>query len=104
MSETEYATRDDLRVLRDDLRDTERLLRDRDDEKERMLRAEFIQAIEASDARHLHRFDKIDATLEAQNRYIMKKRFEWPTWRRDTAGLFFGTLLAVVIGRFVFGI
>lgn len=101
---SDFATKEDIRVLQQDLRDTERLLRDRDDDKERMLRAEFVQAIEASDTRAASRFDKIDMTLEAQNRFIMKKRFEWPTWRRDTAALLIGTLLAMIIAKLVFGI
>lgn len=104
MSGSEFATREDLRRLESDLRDTERILRDRDDEKERMLRAEFVQAIDMSDARVAQRFDKIDQTLEIQNRYIMKKRFEWKTWRRDTGALFVGTILASVIVKVVFGI
>lgn len=104
MSVSEFATREDLRRLESDLRDTERILRDRDDEKERMLRAEFVQAIEVSDARVVRRFDRIDQTLEAQNRYIMKKRFEWKTWRRDTGALFIVTILASVIAKVIFGV
>lgn len=98
------ATRDELIAVTRDLRDTERMLRDRDDEKERLLRAEFVAALNMSDERSQKRFDKIDNTLAEQNKYIMKRRLEWPTWRRDTLALFVAALSGSLALHFGFGI
>lgn len=97
----DYATREELdrraeAILRD-LRDTERLLRDRDDEKERILRAEFIQAVQASEDRMHDRLDGIDQHLTEQDRWLMRRRFVWRTWRRDLLGATIAALAALFI-------
>ena len=103
-----FATHEDLdrraEAITRDLRDTERILRDRDDDKERALRAEFLQAVRDSDKRAQDRFDKIDATLDEQNKYIMRRRFVWASWRRDTLALLVSGLAVSLILHFAFGI
>lgn len=95
------ATREELDRLGDrltrDLRDTERLLRDRDDDKERQLRAEFIQAVQDSERRTHDRLDSIDNHLTEQDRWIMRRRFVWRTWRRDLLGATIAALAALFI-------
>lgn len=102
----DYATRGDLDHLRDqlnrDLRDTERLLRDRDDDKERQLRAEFIQAVQDSERRTHDRLSDIDAHLTAQDAYLMRRRLIWPNWRRDLAALTLSTVVAGLVLHFGF--
>lgn len=105
---SEYARRADLdhleRSLRQDLLDTERLLRNRDDEKERGLRAEFVDAIERSDKRARDGFAEVKGMLEEQNKFIMRQRFRWVTWRRDLLGLFLAGGAASLFLHFVFRI
>lgn len=111
MTVAEYATRGELegvdrRVedLRRDLQNTERILRDRDEEKERSLRAEFVEAVRASEDRSHERFDKLDAHLERQDAYIMRRRFRFAKPRMDVLVLAVGTLAAMVFAHFLFGI
>lgn len=105
---SEYATRADLdrvhQSLSKDLLDTERLLRDRDDEKERALRAELLAAIERSDQRTSSGFTEVKGMLEEQNRFIMRRRFAWSTWRRDLLGLAVSGVAVSVALHFVFGV
>lgn len=108
MAVGDYATRGDLDGVREaltrDLRDTERLLRDRDDERERLLRAEFVAAVSAATAASERRFDHIDEVLSEQNKYIMRRRFSWSTWRRDTLALTLSGVAVALVLHFVFGI
>lgn len=114
-SGSEYATRDEVEAVRRDLRDTERLLRDRDDEKERILRAEFVQAINESDARHDARFDKIDNTLDDQTEMMKQQSDEklekaeeraeiWPNFWRTLALFALATIVATLALHFGFGV
>lgn len=104
----DYATRAELDRLGDrltrDLRDTERLLRDRDDEKERQLRAEFIQAVQDSERRTHDRLDSIDNHLTEQDRWIMRRRFVWTKWRRDLSALTAASVVAALILHYFFHI
>lgn len=104
----DYATRADLdrihQSLSRDLLETERLLRERDDEKERSLRAEFVDALDRSDGRTRQGFIEVKAMLEQQNRWIMRDRFAWAKDRKNVILMIAAALSAALIARYLFGV
>jgi hypothetical protein len=100
----EYATKDDLAELRRDLRETERILRERDEQKERQLRAEFVDAVRHSDERTDRHFRDLETHLDRQDEFIMRRRFTWSTWRRDVARFAAASVVATLVLHFLFGV
>lgn len=88
--------------LRDDLLATERLLRDRDDEKEHILRTEFVAAVQASEDRTHKRLDDIDQHLNDQDTLLNEKAQVWPTFWRTLLLFAMATVVASLVLHFGF--